>query len=141
MTAIFVDTSFLLALVRETDEFHRRALAWGERVDAPLVTTELVLIEFADCCAPPALRSPCMRTIDRLRRNRAMDVIPATTMLCEQALSLFRQRPDKEWGATDCASFHVMNERGITRALIGDRDFEQAGFVALLRSDPPEDTK
>ncbi len=34
---------------------------------------------------------------------------------------------------TDCASFLVMEKRGIAEALAYDRDFEQAGFVALLR--------
>ena len=33
----------------------------------------------------------------------------------------------------DSASFLVMEERNITEALAYDRDFEQAGFVALLR--------
>lgn len=33
----------------------------------------------------------------------------------------------------DCASFLVMEELDITEALAYDRDFEQAGFVALLR--------
>ena len=41
--------------------------------------------------------------------------------------------PDKEWPLTDCVSFVVMKERGITEALTGDRHFEQAGFVALLK--------
>jgi predicted nucleic acid-binding protein len=31
----------------------------------------------------------------------------------------------------------VMNERGISRALTHDHHFEQAGFEALLRHDPP----
>ena len=37
------------------------------------------------------------------------------------------------WILTDCASFLVMEERNITEALAYDRDFEQAGFTALLR--------
>ena len=39
----------------------------------------------------------------------------------------------RRWSLTDCASFLVMEERGITEALAYDRDFEQAGFVSLLR--------
>jgi len=34
---------------------------------------------------------------------------------------------------TDCISFVVMEESGITEALTGDHHFEQAGFVTLLR--------
>ncbi len=41
---------------------------------------------------------------------------------------------DKEWSITDCASFEVMQARGISEALARDLHFEQAGFVALLRT-------
>jgi predicted nucleic acid-binding protein len=37
------------------------------------------------------------------------------------------------WTLTDCISFVVMKEEGIAEALTGDRHFEQAGFVALLK--------
>ena len=45
---------------------------------------------------------------------------------------LYRERPDKDWGAIDCISFTIIQERNIVEALTGDRHFEQAGFVALL---------
>ena len=41
-------------------------------------------------------------------------------------------RPDKEWSLTDCISFEVMAELGLTEALTADHHFEQAGFRALL---------
>jgi predicted nucleic acid-binding protein len=34
---------------------------------------------------------------------------------------------------TDCLSFVVMQDEGITQALTGDKHFEQAGFTALLK--------
>ena len=45
---------------------------------------------------------------------------------------LYRARPDKEWGLTDCVSFTVMTDRGLTEALTTDDHFRQAGFRALL---------
>ena len=38
-----------------------------------------------------------------------------------------------EYVLTDCISFVVMAEHGITDALTGDHHFEQAGFRALLK--------
>jgi predicted nucleic acid-binding protein len=38
----------------------------------------------------------------------------------------------KDWSLTDCISFVVMEERGVTEALTSDRHFEQAGFASLL---------
>ena len=48
-------------------------------------------------------------------------------------MQLYRERPDKEWGLTDCISFVVMQERGISAALTADEHFQQAGFRALMR--------
>jgi hypothetical protein len=62
-----------------------------------------------------------------------VEVVPMTSDLYGQAFDLFRNRPDKEWGLTDCASFVVMRARGMTDALTSDDHFEQAGFQALLR--------
>jgi predicted nucleic acid-binding protein len=52
------------------------------------------------------------------------------------ALDLYQQRPDKDWSLTDCLSFQLMQERGITEALTADHHFEQAGFIAVLRNMP-----
>ena len=51
----------------------------------------------------------------------------------ERGLDLFVNRPDKEWSLTDCISFVVMREHGLTEALTADHHFEQAGFVRLLK--------
>ena len=48
------------------------------------------------------------------------------------ALERYRSRADKTWGLTDCMSFLIMEQKGITDVLSGDRDFRQAGFNVLL---------
>jgi len=53
--------------------------------------------------------------------------------LDRQAWTLLETRPDREWRLVDCASFAVMQQRGIVEALTSDRHFEQAGFVRLLK--------
>ncbi len=37
-------------------------------------------------------------------------------------------RRDENWSLTDCISFVVMNEHGMSEALTGDHHFAQAGF-------------
>jgi len=46
---------------------------------------------------------------------------------------LFARRQDKHWSLTDCISFVVMRQRGLTHALAADHHFHQAGFNVLLK--------
>ena len=62
----------------------------------------------------------------------SVEIIPASSHLFNAALELYRSRPDKDWGLTDCASFVAMGERGLSEALTTDEHFRQAGFRALL---------
>ncbi len=62
--------------------------------------------------------------------------IPASPQLLDAGLALHAARPDKEWSLTDCVSFHLMRERGLTQTLAHDHHFAQAGFDPLLQRDP-----
>jgi hypothetical protein len=63
----------------------------------------------------------------------AIRVVPASRPLLEEAIALYASRPDKDWPLTDCVSFVVMRDEGITQSLTGDQHFKQAGFTALLK--------
>jgi predicted nucleic acid-binding protein len=69
---------------------------------------------------------------------RSYEIVHASQELFFFGMSLHRERPDKDWSLTDCISFQIMRQRGIVSALAFDQHFEQAGFQALLRNDPPE---
>jgi uncharacterized protein len=58
-------------------------------------------------------------------------VVEASHVWFERGLDLYCSRPDKEWSLTDCISFEVTREHGVTEALTGDRHFSHAGFVPL----------
>ena len=68
-----------------------------------------------------------------VRANRNIEIVTVTELLFDRAVQLYTARSDKEWGLTDCVSFVVMQDRGITEALAADQHFVQAGFRALLR--------
>jgi predicted nucleic acid-binding protein len=59
-------------------------------------------------------------------------IIEGSHELFQRGVELFASRTDKEWSLTDCTSFVVMEEQGLSEALTADRHFEQAGFIALL---------
>jgi predicted nucleic acid-binding protein len=71
--------------------------------------------------------------VKTLRTSPSADLVPITDDLLERALDLYSYRPDKGWGLVDCASFALMQQRGIQEAFTVDRHFEQAGYTALLR--------
>jgi uncharacterized protein len=70
---------------------------------------------------------------DTLGKHEDFEIVPASAELFHKGIELFRARPDKDWSLTDCISFVVMAERGLSDAFTGDKHFEQAGFKALLK--------
>ena len=129
----FADTHFYLALLNRRDSDHARAkeiFARGEF--AEFVTTTGVLLELADGMCGLAERARCIRFLDRLRGQPTTKVVELSDALVWRGYALYRTRPDKEWSLTDCISFVVMTDEGLTEALTGDRHFAQAGFTALL---------
>ncbi len=136
MRTLFADTVYWVALLNPRDSLHERAVSLSRSLDQTvLVTTEVVLAELLNTFAERgvALRRAASQLILRLRRDGNTRIIPQTNAQFEEALQLYRDRYDKEWSHTDCASFHVMENEGIAEALTYDRHFEQAGFKALMR--------
>jgi predicted nucleic acid-binding protein len=134
MQAWFADTYFFLALRNPKDEGHPKALeAAAKLAPRKLVTTTWVLTEVADALAKPANRAGFSQLLAMLTGNPHAIFVPPTQTLFDEAVSLFNARADKEWSLTDCVSFVVMTQLGITEALTADHHFEQAGFVALVK--------
>ncbi len=132
MTPAFADTVFYVAVLNSSDAWHSRAVTAAEAFAGPVITTEYVLLEVATFFVRPGNRQAFLRFVDGLQADPDTTVIPSGSELFARGLSLFASRPDKEWSLTDCISFAVMAERGLTEALTADHHFEQAGFRALL---------
>lgn len=132
----FLDTAFLLALWFTNDENHERAMRLYDTLPKDYVTTEYVLVEFLDATSKTSSRQVGLMTVKAIRADHRFFVVPASTELLEDGMSLYGERPDKEWGITDCISFVLMRRHALNEALTADRHFQQAGFRALLREDP-----
>lgn len=134
---LFVDTSFLIALANSSDVNHQQALTLQLQLSQQKVhriTSEYVLFELGDGLSRLRFRAIAEKMIALIRRDKLFEIVPASTPLLEHSLHLFRQRPDKERGLTDCSSFIIMQQRDIQVALTADHHFEQAGFLSLLRT-------
>ena len=131
MKAVFADTFFFLAALNPGDAAHGTAIRWSREHDRIRVTTAWVLTEVGDALARDN-REAFLSLLGLVRSSPLFRFIGATPQVFERGVELYRQRPDKAWSLTDCISFVVMGDEGLTEALTGDRHFEQAGFKALL---------
>jgi predicted nucleic acid-binding protein len=98
-----------------------------------LVTTEWVLMELADALAAPEARMTATAFLRAVRADPLFDVVGYDPAVYQVGFDLFATRPDKAWSVTDCISFGVMAERGLSEALTADHHFEQAGFRAIFK--------
>lgn len=130
---VFADTFYYLALLDSDDSYHETAVSVTLDMDAVTVTTAWVLLELANSLSAPRYRLTFIALLEQLRHDPDVIIYEAERTLFDEGLSLYQNRTDKNWSLTDCISFVVMAREGITEALTGDRDFEQAGFKALLK--------
>jgi predicted nucleic acid-binding protein len=133
MPALFADAAYYFALVNPRDFLHASAIQQSKALSQPIVTTTWIVQELADGLSLPAWRATFRRIFDTIESDDQTTLIPLDEALWRRGLLLYSRRPDKAWSLTDCISFVVMSERGLTEALTGDHHFEQAGFRALLR--------
>ena len=139
-TEVFLDSAYAVALSSSSDAFHEQAVHLArelEVADTRLVTTCAIVLEIGNALSKQRYRQAAVTLLKALQADPNVDVVPLSEDLCARAFKLYQERPDKEWGLTDCVSFVVMQQHGIADALTTDEHFQQAGFRALLREDSP----
>ena len=132
---VLFDTSFVVALENRDDPSHQRAKVVDRRLiaeRATLVAHWGILFEIGDGYARLGRRAKGIEILGRLVNEPGYEIVPIDSALLSAAMALYCQRPDKEWGLTDCVSFTLMQGRGIAEAVTADEHFVQAGFQALL---------
>lgn len=132
MKTIFADNYYFLAVGSDRDEGHEQAIQFASTYTGKLLTTEWVLTEVGDALSSPVQRPRFLKLIELITDDENWKIIESSHELHQEGVSLFSKRHDKFWSLTDCISFRVMVENGITEALTADHHFEQAGFRLLL---------
>ncbi len=132
---VLLDTSFVVALENKDDPHHERAKQLdGEllRSQASLLLHWGILMEIGDGYARVGRRAKGLQLLAKFQGEEGYQILPISEPLFQDSMDLYRNRPDKDWGLTDCVSFVLMRKEGITEALTADIHFRQAGFQALL---------
>ena len=133
MTALFLDTSFVIALLSEDDGSHLTAAAeWRRqtRARSKIMVTEYIVLETVNFLIS---RNQRAQAIDAgvLLRNEDVDYVSVDDTLFDDGWRYLIRYKDKHFSLTDCVSFVVMKRRGISQALTFDHHFAQAGFEIL----------
>lgn len=139
-TRVFLDASYAIALAIPGDQYHSQALTLADKLEELsiiMVTTRGVTLEIGNALSRQRFRRQAISLLTDLDSDPSVEIVQITESLYQRALRLFQDRPDKDWGLTDCISFVVMQDYGLTSALTSDNHFLQAGFRALLLEDSP----
>ena len=135
MKEILVDTSAWDALADAGDPNHAQALRFRDEIagQCRLVVSDYVLDESYTLLllnVGYARAVAFKRDLDILRRTGVLEVVWTSEPMANEAWAVFEKfNVDKQWSFTDCVSYVVMRQRGITEAFAFDHHFEQMGFV------------
>jgi predicted nucleic acid-binding protein len=130
---VFGDAFYFMGILNRRDQYADRVVAFNKSFDGRIVTTDWVLTQVADAFASSAIRGRVREYFKHLLSIEEFECVRASDALFDSALDHYNKHIDKDWSLTDCTSFIVMRDHGIKEALTGDKHFEQAGFVALLK--------
>jgi predicted nucleic acid-binding protein len=130
---VFGDSSFFVAGLSQRDQYHKDAMRLAIEYAGQVFTSYWVLLEVANYFTASLNRTTAGQLVDMVLSDPAVECAEPDATAFKASLLLYRERPDKNWSLTDCISFGLMRERGITEALSSDHHFEQAGFRILMK--------
>lgn len=133
--SVLVDSAGLYALADHRDPAHGEAeacIAGLVRKRTSLVLTDYIIDEAATLAKVRTGARASLRLLEIVDRSAAFNVTWIGPERFEAAKVFFRKHADHGYSFTDCTSFVIMHELGITDALTTDRHFVEAGFKALL---------
>ncbi len=136
---IFVDSGFFVALFDPKDDSclpaHRLRSQLHSDDRAVLTTTRDVINEFLAHFSRqgPALRQRVARFARITIADPKYRVESVDDALYLAALDLYESRLDKRYSMVDCIGMTIMRRNGIDEVIATDRDFEQEGFINLMR--------
>lgn len=129
---IFIDTSYVVALINSRDQYHDRAVALSYQLEnESFVITDSVLLEIGNALSRN-YKTDAIAVINGFLASDDVEVMPLTSEQFQRSFNLYSSYQDKSCGLVDCISFTVMRDLNLSIALTSDQHFIQAGFQTLL---------
>lgn len=131
MEAVFLDTSFILALEDADDQRHKTAAKfWTDFKQKPrkIITTTYVFDETVTFLRRRISHDKAAHVGKLLLSSPTVELIHISEIQFDKSWNLFLKYHDKGFSFTDCVSFIVMEERSTKEALTFDEHFQQKGY-------------
>jgi predicted nucleic acid-binding protein len=132
---LFIDSGGFYALVSLESGAHKRAveiMQESAHLRRRAITTDYIIDETATLLRARGLTQLLAEFFRLTDESRALTIEWVTPDRFSAARKLMLKHLDQDFSFTDCVSFVVMKELGLTNALATDSHFRIAGFHPLL---------
>lgn len=127
MDAIFTDTSAWYAIADEDDANHASARAFVESLTLPLITTDFIVDETITLLRYSLGHSVAADIGGKLWNEQLARLVHIDQEVEREAWQRFLKYHDHRFSFTDCTSFVVMDQLGLSQVFVFDSDFESHG--------------
>lgn len=117
-----------MALFAQNDRNYQTANNFFKYLNQPLLTTNFIVNEAITLTRCKLSHTLAVEIAHKLYAERIARLFRITPEEEKAALKLFEKYADKTFSFTDCTSFVVMQNLGITQAFTFDKHFQQMGF-------------
>lgn len=129
---IFVDTSFLVAMLNRRDARHGEAVELaGRHGDAGWSTTNHVVGETWTYLRCRAGHATAVAFLEAVAVSPRIHTTHLDAKVEEEAMKWLKRHDEREFSFVDATSFATMRRERISEALAFDGDFTAAGFTEL----------
>ena len=127
---VFVDTSYFIALMQASDQWHAAAVA-ADNPDLNLITSNEVVNETISLLRARNFLSLALDFLREIRLGSDIHLVYVDAAIQSAAWGLFAKFAGAGASAVDCTSFALMPRLGVKSAFTFDKHFRTAGFQII----------
>ena len=131
---VFVDTSYFIALMQASDQWHTAAVA-ADNPDLNLITSNEVVNETISLLRARNFLSLALDFLREIREGGDIHIVYVDAGIQSAAWDLFAKFGGAGASAVDCTSFATMHRLGVKSAFTFDKHFRTAGF-SIIEAQP-----